>query len=538
MIEYKSFKSNKMYTSGYVGKIGNSMKLFILSVLLVLTPYVSNAQVRNIKWSVDGNSYYRVEKSELVRYALPDNKPAVIINRQQLTPEGQTTPLRLNFYTFSDDQQKVLIFTNTKKVWRLNTKGDYWVLDINKGTLNQIGKTLPVSSLMFAKFSPDGKSVAYVSNNNIYVEDLATSDIRPLTTDGSTTLINGTFDWAYEEEFACRDGFRWSPDSKSIAYWQIDASDIRKFYLINNTDSIYSRIIPIEYPKVGQNPSSCRVGVVNISNARTTWMNIPGDPIQNYIVRMEFIPSNGNLLIQQLNRKQNHSKLIKANVNDGSSDIIQEESDEAWVDLYQSGNIYSIDFTNNFLWMNGGKSILWDSEKDGWRHLYQVSLEGKPEILITKGEYDFIGFKFLDTKKGYVYFMASPDNATQNYLYRTKLDGKGKLELLSPSSEKGTHDYSFSPNGKYAAHSFSNHFTRPSWEFITVADQKPVNVKDGIVARLDTLRIEPVTEFFRITTVDNVEMDGWMVKPKDFDPMKKYPVVFEVYTEPAATTVK
>ena len=205
---------------------------------------------------------------------------------------------------------------------------------------------------MFAKFSPDGNSVAYVSGNNIYVEDLTSSKIKPLTTDGSVTLINGTFDWAYEEEFACRDGFRWSPDSKKIAYWQIDASKIRKFFLINNTDSIYSRVIPIEYPKVGQNPSSCRVGVVNIADARTTWMNIPGDPVQHYIVRVEFIPSTDKLLIQQLNRKQDSSKLFVTETATGNSKVIEQESDEAWVDIYQPGNPYSIDFTNSFIWLN------------------------------------------------------------------------------------------------------------------------------------------------------------------------------------------
>ena len=301
--------------------------------------------------------------------------------------------------------KKILLFTNTKKVWRLHTKGDYWVLNIATGLLQQLGKTLPESSLMFAKFSPDGTSVAYVSEENIYVEDLSTSKIKALTTDGTTTLINGTFDWAYEEEFACRDGFRWSPDSKSIAYWQIDASDIKKFYLINNTDSIYSQVIPIEYPKVGETPSSCKVGVVTVNDAKTTWMNIPGDPRQHYLVRMEFIPSTENLLIQQLNRKQNESKLFIAEPKTGTSKIIEEESDAAWVDIYQPGNKYAIDFTNNFIWLNGGKSILWTSEKDGWRHLFDVSLEGKKEKLVTNGAYDFIDLKFVDTKNDYVYFI-------------------------------------------------------------------------------------------------------------------------------------
>jgi dipeptidyl-peptidase-4 len=514
------------------------LKLFVVSILVLFVTLTVSSQVGDVRWSVDGNSYYRVEKNELVQYILPDNKPVVILSKQQLTPAGSSVPLQINFYSFSSDQQKVLLFTNTKKVWRLNTKGDYWVLDRTSGSLTQMGKTLPSSSLMFAKFSPDGKSVGYVSGNNIYVEDIATSAIKPLTSNGSVTKINGTFDWVYEEEFACRDGFRWSPDSKKIAFWQLDASSIRKFFIINYTDSIYSRVIPIEYPKVGQKPSSCRVGVVTIADTSKTWMKIPGDPDQNYLVRVEFIPSTANLLIQQLNRKQNSSILFICESETGNSKVIEQESDAAWVDIYQPGNPYTIDFTNKFIWLADAKSILWDSEKDGWRHLYQVSLEGKPEKIVTKGDYDFSDITYVDPKKGYVYFMASPDNATQNYLYRTKLDGTGKLELVSPALLKGTHSYSFSPNGKYAVHSFSNSFTRPSREFIAVANKKPLNEKKSIMARIDSLKVISSTEFFKIRTADNIEMDGWMVKPVNFDSTKKYPVVFYVYTEPAEATVK
>ena len=493
-----------MFKSELFSRSKAGIKFFMITLLIMFVSLIASSQVGDIRWSVDGNSYYRIEKNELIQYTLPENKPAVFLSKQQLTPAGSEKPLQFSYYSFSGDQQKVLLFTNTKRVWRLNSRGDYWMLDRKSGSLIQLGKTLPSSSLMFAKFSPDGNSVAYVSGNNIYVEDLASSKIKPLTTDGTGTLINGTFDWAYEEEFACRDGFRWSPDSKKIAYWQIDASKIRKFYLINNTDSIYSRVIPIEYPKVGQNPSSCRVGVVNIEDARTTWMNIPGDPVQNYLVRVEFIPSTDKLLIQQLNRKQNASKLFVTETATGNSKVIEQESDKAWVDIYQPGNPYSISFTNSFIWLNESASILWDSEKDGWRHLYVVSLDGKPEKLVTPGNYDFTDITYVDHKKGYVYFMASPDNATQQYLYRTRLNGSGKAELLSPASLKGTHSYSFSPNGKYAAHSFSNSFTRPAREFITVDNQKALNPKESILARLDSLIVKPSTEFFKIRTIDNI----------------------------------
>ncbi len=490
-----------------------------------------------VNWTNDGDSYFKLEKNQLITYTLPDKVLKTVISKEQLTPVGKSKPLEVAHFSFSSDQQKVLLFTNTKRVWRLNTKGDYWVFNFKTNSLTQLGKGLPPSSLMFAKFSPDGNTFAYVSDNNLYSEDYESGKIQPLTSNGTVAIINGTFDWAYEEEFACRDGFRWSPDSKSIAYWQIDASAIKKFYMSNNTDSIYSQLIPLEYPKVGETPSACRVGVVHISDIKTTWMNIPGDASQHYLVRMEFIPGTNNLVVQQLNRKQNNSKLFLVNAINGSAKVIQEESDEAWVDLFQTGNPYKIDYTNNFNFMNESKCILWASEKDGWRHLYQVSLEGKPEVLITKGDYDVIDLKYINQKEGYVYYLASPANATQKYLYRTKLNGKGKSELLSPESLKGSHDYSFSSNGTYAEHTFSNYFTPSTKEFITVANQKSLTEGESIVNNLKNLEKKSNTEFFTITTADNIQMDGWIVKPSNFDPKKKYPVVFYVYSEPAGTTV-
>ena len=490
-----------------------------------------------INWSNNGDFYFKLEKNELIVYTLPNHEAKTVISKAQLTPTGKSEPIEIAHFKFSADQQKILLFTNTKKVWRLHTKGDYWVFNFKTNKLTQIGKGLTPSSLMFAKFSPDGNSIAYVSENNLYSENYANGKIKALTTNGNISLINGTFDWAYEEEFSCRDGFRWSPDSKSIAYWQIDASTIKKFYMINNTDSIYSQLVPLEYPKVGETPSACRVGVVKISDAKTNWINIPGDPSQNYLVRMEFIPSTNNLLIQQLNRKQNHSKLFIADAAKGSAKMIQEESDKAWVDLFQLGNPYEIDYTNDFNFLEETNSILWASEKDGWRHLYQVSLDGKPEVLITKGAYDVIDLKHINSKEGYVYYLASPENATQKYLYKSKLNGKGKKQLLSPKSLQGTHDYSFSSNGKYAEHSFTNHYTPNSKEFITVANHKALSQEESIIHNLKKLEKKSTTEFFTVTTSDNIEMDGWMVKPVDFDPNKKYPVVFYVYSEPAGTTV-
>ncbi|MEQ9300107.1 MAG: DPP IV N-terminal domain-containing protein [Cyclobacteriaceae bacterium] len=512
----------------------NAFKLLVFTCFFIVQ-FNGTAQVN---WTNDGDGYFKLEDNQLVTYTLPDHEVKTVISAAQLTPSGNSEPLEVAHFSFSVDQEKVLLFTNTKKVWRLHTKGDYWVFDFKTKTLSQIGESLPPSSLMFAKFSPDGNTIAYVSENNLYSEDYASGEIQPLTTNGTVSLINGTFDWAYEEEFTCRDGFRWSPDSKSIAYWQIDASTIKKFYMVNNTDSIYSQLVPLEYPKVGETPSACRVGVVQLSDRKTTWINMPGDPAQHYLVRMEFIPNTNELLIQQLNRKQNQSKLFVADAVNGNAKVIHEESDEAWVDLFKVGGTREIDYTNSFSFLEDTNSILWASEKDGWRHLYQVSLVGKPEVLITQGAYDVIDLKHINKKTGYVYYMASPDNATQKYLYRSKLNGKGKNELVSPESLIGTHDYSFSSNGKYAEHTFSNHYTPKTKAFITTANHKTLSKDESLIGNIEAVAEKPTTEFFTITTADNVEMDGWMVKPTNFDPSKKYPVVFYLYSEPAGTTVK
>ena len=513
-----------------------------VKMLLLITVFVASfsvhAQQGGIKWAADGGAYYRIEQNEIVQYTLPSNEKKVVISKQQLTPSGQTEPIKINMYAFSGDQKKLLIYTNAMRVWRINTKGDYWVLNLADSSLERLGSTLPASSTMFAKFSPDATKVAYVSEYNIYVEDLATHTIKQLTTDGNRKFINGTFDWVYEEEFSCRDGIRWSNDSKSIAYWQLDARGTRDYYMINNTDSIYSRIIPVEYPKVGQSPSACRIGVIDIATAKTIWMKIDGDPREHYIVRLEFIPGTNEFLVQQLNRKQNESKIIRCNASTGSASFISSEKDAAWVDVVTPDeNTYALDFKHPFQWLAGGKEFLWTSEQDGWRHLYRIAIDGSKETLITSGNFDVIAVKAIDEENGVVYFLASPTNATQRYLYKTKLDGKGKLEMVTPEGLSGTHDYNISPTGKFAQHTFNNIYTSPVSELIILPKHKAVNEKESIATKLPSVQEENVTEFFKIKTEDGIEMDGWMVKPKNFDPSKKYPVVFYVYTEPWGANV-
>lgn len=507
----------------------------ILIVLLLIAPWFTQAQA--LRWAPEGNAYFRVEGGELNRYALPANTKTTFVSKADLTPAGATQSLRIRNYTFSNDRSKLLIFTNTQKVWRLDTRGDYWVLDLKTKSLQQIGKTRPTASLMFAKLSPDGLKAAYVSEQNVYVEDLASGQVKAITTDGNRKLINGTFDWAYEEEFACRDGFQWSPDSKQLSFWQLDARHIRDFYMINNTDSVYSKIIPVEYPTAGQTPSPARIGVADITSGKVTWLLLPGDPKQHYLPRMEW-NSATEILVQQLNRKQNESKIFSCHPQTGAANQIFVETDAAWIDLYTPWeNVYALDFRHYFRWLNGGKEFLWMSEKDGWRHAYRVSKDGTKQTLITVGDYDVMDIRLIDEKNNLLYFLASPQNATQKYLYKIKLDGKGKAELVTPSALAGTHDYSISPTGTFATHSFNNSFTKPVNELIALPKHTALNEKESIQAKLKDATQPKTVEFFKVKTEEGVEMDGWMVKPTNFDATKKYPVVFYVYTEPWGANV-
>jgi dipeptidyl-peptidase-4 len=506
----------------------------ILIVLLLIAPWFIQAQ--GLRWTPEGNAYYRLEGGEINRYSLPANTKTTFVSRAELTPAGAQA-LRVRNYAFSKDQSKLLIFTNTQRVWRLDTRGDYWVLDLKTKALTQIGKSRPASSLMFAKLSPDGTKAAYVSEQNVYVEELSSGQVKAITTDGNRKLINGTFDWAYEEEFACRDGFQWSPDSKQLSFWQLDARQIRDFYMINNTDSVYSKIIPVEYPTAGQTPSPARIGVADVTSGKITWLALPGDAKQHYLPRMEW-NSATEILVQQLNRKQNESKIFSCHPQTGVATQVYVETDAAWIDLYTPWeNVYALDFRHYFRWLNGGKEFLWMSEKDGWRHAYRISKDGTKQTLITVGDYDVMDIRLIDEKNNLLYFLASPQNATQKYLYKIKLDGKGKAELVTPSALAGTHDYSISPTGTFATHSFNNSFTKPVNELIALPKHTALNEKESIQAKLKDA-IQPKTvEFFKVKTAEGVEMDGWMVKPSNFDATKKYPVVFYVYTEPWGANV-
>ena len=487
-------------------------------------------------WLADGESYSRVETAEdggveVVSYKAADEARQVLIPSSLLRYPESGKPLAVRSLVWSDDNKKVLIYNNTRRVWRYDTRGDYWLLDLTTGALRQLGKGLPESSLMFAKFSPDGQRVAYVSRNNIYIEPATAAEAAPrqLTPDGCDYIVNGTFDWVYEEEFSCRDGFRFSPDSRFIAYWQSDTRGTGVFDIINNVDSLYPTLLHFPYPKAGTTNSAVRVGYMPVEGGETHWVDLPGDARNMYIPRMEFIPGSNELFIQQMNREQNTNYVWTVSLADGKARNIFTEKDAAWLET-----------NDQILWLDDAQSFTWMSERSGFRHLYRVSRDGKEISPITSGNFDLIQIVGADLKKQILYFIASPDNATQRYLYSASLKkGRSGCERLSPEGQVGQHSYQMSPTGKWAVHSFSNAQTPPVAEILSFPGHKAVRTlvtNERARAEYAALGLRP-KQFLKVKS-DTLQLDAWMILPADFDSTKKYPMIVDVYGEPANSTVQ
>jgi dipeptidyl-peptidase-4 len=486
------------------------------------------------RWLPDGAAYAVVERpkgsasgSEIVRYAAATGERTVLVPAATLTPPGAKEALDVDDYAWSANASRLLIFTNTRKVWRDNTRGDYWVLDVARGTLRKIGGSAPEASLMFAKFSPDASRVAYVRANNICVETLENGKIVQITKDGSETTINGTSDWVYEEELGLRDGFRWSPDGKHIAYWQFDSSGVGIFTLIDDTSALYPTLERIPYPKVGTTNSAVRIGVVDASGGSTTWMKMPGDPREHYLARMDWIDRE-TLSIQQLNRLQNQNDLYLANARQGDVRRVFRDASKTWVEVVEELH-----------WIDSGQAFLWISERDGWQHVYRVPRDGGQETLITQFDGDVIDVAGVSTEQGYLYFRASPANAAERYLYRSKLEGTGAPERVTPAGKPGTHVYDLAPGGRLAFHTYSQFDRPPVQDVVELPSHRSLRAltdTSTLEQALATVLKTPV-EFLKVDVGGGVILDGWMLKPASFDPSRKYPVIVFVYGEPAGQTV-
>jgi dipeptidyl-peptidase 4 len=490
------------------------------------------------RWMSGGSAYTTLEPSalvpgasDIVRYETATGARSVLISARQLIPKGAQTPLDVDDYDWAPggSDSLLLVFTNTRRVWRRNTRGDYWVLNRSSGTLRKLGGSAAAeATLMYAKFSPKGDRVAYVRRGDIFVETLSDGTITPLTADADSLHVNGMTDWVYEEEFDLRDAFRWSPDGKMIAFWRFDMTGVRTFTLINDTDSLYPFTIPIQYPKTGTPNSAVRVGVVSADGTgTTTWIFFPDDLRDNYVPRMEWVTSK-ELVLQRMNRQQNTDRVLLADVVTGGTRTLLTERDSAWLDV-----------VDNITWLAGNSRFLWLSERDGWRHAYAVGRDGSRPVLVTPGAFDVIDIAAVDATGGWLYYLASPDNATQRYLYRVRLDGGGRPERVTPAGAPGTHSYFVSPDARWAIHSVSRFDVPPATDLVRLPTHQVVRTlvdNAALRAAVDSLIPQP-TEFFKVKVGDGVALDGWMIRPRNFDSTRTYPLLMHVYGEPAGQTV-
>ena len=493
--------------------------------------------VERVRWLEDGSGYMQLKEvvdangvKEVVFTDPITGESTVHIAVSQLVPPSHSEPLVIEDYHWSEDRKTCLLFCDAVQVWRTKTRGDYWLLDVDSNDLFQIGGDAEAASLMFAKLSPDASQVAYVNEKNLYVQTLADGSIRQVTQRASDEIINGTSDWVYEEELRLRDAFRWSPDGEHLAYWQFDTEGVEAISLVNTTDALYHKVTRLKYPKAGQTNPAVRVGVVSARGGETHWLDIPGDPREHYIQAMDWLEDSNDLIVQQLNRLQNTHHVYLSEVVEGVPSeprLMFTDRDDAWLNPDVRP-----------LWSKDGRSFLWLSERDGWSHLYRVSRDSGEATLLSPGLYDVISVVKVDEDRQWIYVMASPEDPGQRYLYRLPLAG-GAAQRVTPADQPGTHSYSISEKADWAVHTWSQFDRVPVTDLVRLPDLHPVRVleaNESLAGLVDALTPTP-SEFFRVDA-NGVTLDGWCIKPPDFDPTRKYPLLIYVYGEPAGQTVK
>jgi dipeptidyl-peptidase-4 len=478
----------------------------------------------DIEWMRDGGAYTVLDdtagQTNLYRVDPASGSRTVLLRGGDLIPAGMRDPIDIESYQFSKDDTRLLIFTNSARVWRQRTKGTYYVWDFTDKRL------LPVSTKpgyqMFAKLSPDGRQVAFARDNNIFVTDLATGMESPVTSDGGENVINGTTDWAYEEELDLRDAFRWSPDGQRIAFWRFDQTAVRPFYLLD-ADSLYPTLVPVRYPKAGTPNSNVRIGVAELATHRTTWIDLGADA-DIYVSAMDFADSPAEIWLTRLNRHQNRMDLLLADARSGGSRVIMTDSDSAWVE-----------YTHQPLWFDGGKQFLLESDRDGYTHLYLFTRAGALVRRVTPGDWDVVSVQGVDEKARVVYFTGAIDSPLTRSFLRIGLDGKGLSRI---STEPGIHNVELDHTCRWYVDTYSR-AGGPPVQVLRGADGAAVRtIADNhvLVGKIAALKFAP-QEFLKVRAPDGTMLNASLIKPPDFDPAKRYPLLMWVYGGPGSQTV-
>ncbi|MHA6248738.1 S9 family peptidase [Pontibacter sp. CAU 1760] len=484
--------------------------------------------VYGVNWMNDGRYYSSQVPDEqnrvqdIVRYDVTTGKPvATIIEGENLVPAGSNQPIQYDDYTFSSDEQKVLFSTDTEPIYRRSSKAEFYIYDIASKKLTKLsdgGKQL------YASFSPDAKRVAFARENNMFVTDLSNMQETQITIDGKfNSIINGYADWVYEEEFSFAKGFHWSPDGKKIAFYTFDESNVPEFNM-QMWGELYPQDYKFKYPKAGEANSTVKVSVYDVASGKTVKMDT-GNEADIYIPRIKWTNDANLLSIQKMNRLQNTLEILHANATTGKANVVLKETDKAYIDI-----------TDDLTYLKDGKYFIHSSEKDGFNHLYLYSMNGKLVRQITDGNWEVSEFIGYDEKNDRLYYLSTEVSPLDRHLYSISSKGKKKQRL---TEKAGTHRVNMSNDFKYYLDYYSAANQVPTVSLHTAKDGKLIKMLEENEKLKNTLAQYNLAkqEFFTLNTAEGTKLNGWMIKPTDFDPNKKYPVLMFVYGGPGSQTV-
>ncbi len=477
-----------------------------------------------VQW-FDGGEKYSFMKMDpeakavsIFQHIIKTGAEEILISANQLKINEDDKPFSIQNYSWSPDERYVL-FTGVLFARSIKTGGTFYIYDTWKKNFFILAES--DEEQVNATFSPDSKKLAFVRNNNIWCVDIETRKETQLTFDGSDVILNGLFDWVYEEEFSIINGIEWSPDSKKIAFWRLDQSP-EPIVKIQKYDSLHLNFYEMRYPKAGDNNAIVKIGIVNLENNKVVWASL-GEEKDFYIPRIKFTADPNLLSIQRMNRLQNKMELLFADALTGKSKTILTFSDPCWVDV-----------NDDLTFLKDKKHFIWSSEQDGWNHLYLFDYDGKLINQITKGEWEVDKLLQVDEANKILYYTSSERSPLRRDLYSISFDGKDKKRL---SEDEGTHVVNVSPNCKYFIDRYSN-INKMTNIYLYQTDG--VKLSDLVVNDMATIFKEynlAKTEILTFITEDGVELNCWMMKPANFEPDKKYPVLFDIYGGPGSQAV-
>jgi dipeptidyl-peptidase-4 len=483
-----------------------------------------------IRWMNDDASYSRLERSkektELNIYeVVSGKKTATILDDSKLIDPQTNQPFKVLRYEFSPDENFVLLSTEILPLYR-HSSAERIILYDRKNNL--IAKLFEGKAVYSPSFSPDGSRIAFVYENNLYQAPLATLAVEQITKDGAKNkVINGMSDWVYEEEFSFSKAYEWSPDSKRIAWLRFDESQVPE-YGMDLYGSLYPNRETFKYPKAGEKNAIVQLYIRDIVKKKSLRADI-GTETDQYIPRIRWTRNADQVLALRMNRLQNQLDFLLVQASDGKSRVLLQETSKAWVDIHEHMAV-------QLYFLKDGKNFIWVSEKEGYTHLYQYSLVDGAETRITSGNWDVTDFYGVDEALGFVYFAAADRSPMERHLFRISLTGNS---LLSLTTEAGTHSAAFSTGFNYFVHTYSND-TLPTQVTLRTRETASIRILEDNAKLKESLRgipFHPKT-YLTIPGADGTDLNAWMIRPRDFDASRKYPVLMYVYGGPGSQTVK